>query len=94
VNFYPWSQIMPSTFRRARAFATTALLSIAVALPSAAQTAGTATITGIVTDTSGAVIPNATVNITNTDTAAARTLQTNSDGSYPPHFCNLVTTKW
>jgi hypothetical protein len=86
VNFYPWSQIMPSTFRRARAFATTALLSIAVALPSAAQTAGTATITGIVTDTSGAVIPNATVNITNTDTAAARTLQTNSDGSYSATF--------
>jgi Carboxypeptidase regulatory-like domain len=50
------------------------------------QTAGTGTITGTVTDSSGAVIPNATVVITNTDTGVARTIQTNSDGSYTATF--------
>ena len=50
------------------------------------QTAGTGTITGVVTDTSGAAIPNATVVITNTDTGASRTIQTNNDGSYTATF--------
>jgi hypothetical protein len=50
------------------------------------QTAGTGTITGTVTDTSGAAIANATVKITNTDTGAVRTVQTNSDGTYTAAF--------
>jgi Carboxypeptidase regulatory-like domain len=50
------------------------------------QTAGTGTITGVVTDTSGAAIPNATVVITNTDTGVSRTTQTNGDGSYTATF--------
>jgi Carboxypeptidase regulatory-like domain/TonB dependent receptor len=50
------------------------------------QTAGTGTITGVVTDSSGAVIPNATVVITNTDTGASRTIRTNNDGSYTATF--------
>jgi Carboxypeptidase regulatory-like domain len=50
------------------------------------QTAGTGTITGVVTDSSGAAIPNATVVITNTDTGASRTIQTNGDGSYTATF--------
>ncbi len=54
--------------------------------PCPAQTAGTATITGEVTDTSGAAIPNATVVITNTDTGAVRTIASNSDGSYTATF--------
>src|ERR1700761_7035330 len=74
------------TSRCTRAFASTVLLLISAALTCAGQTAGTGTITGIVTDTSGAVIPNATVEITNTDTGAVRTLQTNSDGSYTATF--------
>ena len=62
------------------------LLIAAAACPSPGQTAGTGTITGVVTDTSGATIPNATVVITNTDTAVSRTIQTNSDGSYTATF--------
>jgi hypothetical protein len=44
-----------------------------------AQSAGTATVQGTVSDPTGAAIPNATVTITNTETGAART--TTSDGS-------------
>src|ERR1700677_4374941 len=68
--------------RKALTFAVACLL----AAGSRGQTAGTGTITGTVTDSSGAVIPNATVVITNTDTGVARTIQTNSDGSYTATF--------
>jgi hypothetical protein len=54
----------------------------AFALPGGAQTAGTGTIAGTVTDASGAIIPGASVVITDTDTGAVRTLTTNSDGQY------------
>jgi Carboxypeptidase regulatory-like domain len=46
-----------------------------------AQTA-TGTILGTITDTSGAVIPNASVTITNKSTAAARRLAANSEGLF------------
>ena len=52
------------------------LIASAATLSSPGQTAGTGTITGVVTDTSGAAIANATVVITNTDTSVARTIQT------------------
>ena len=42
----------------------------------------TATISGTVKDSSGAVIPNATVNLTNTGTNVAHKVQSASDGSY------------
>ena len=48
-------------------------------LPASAQTAGTASIQGTVTDPTGAAIPNAKVTLTNTDTGTAR--NTVSDGS-------------
>ena len=41
-----------------------------------------ATIVGTVTDSSGAVVPNATITITNTDTGLGRSLPTNGDGQY------------
>ena len=41
-----------------------------------------ATITGQVTDSTGAIIPNATVVITNTATSLERTVQTNAEGFY------------
>jgi hypothetical protein len=41
-----------------------------------------ATIVGTVTDSSGAVVPNATITITNTDTGLGRNLPTNGDGQY------------
>ncbi len=45
-----------------------------------AQTFGT--IEGQVKDTSGAVVPNASVTVTNTETNVTRTSQTNNDGAY------------
>jgi hypothetical protein len=42
----------------------------------------TGTITGTVTDSSGAVIPNATLTITNPETAATRTVTANDQGLY------------
>lgn len=42
----------------------------------------TGTISGVVTDPSGAVVPNATVTITNSETGLSRTATTNSSGEY------------
>jgi hypothetical protein len=72
--------------RKGLTLALAAMLIAFAATSSSGQTAGTGTITGVVTDTSGAAIPNATVVITNTDTGVSRTIQTNSDGSYTATF--------
>jgi hypothetical protein len=53
-----------------------------------AQSTTVSQISGIVQDASGAAIPEASVTITNTDTAAVRTTVTSADGSYT--FTNLV----
>ena len=42
----------------------------------------TATLTGVVTDPNGAVIPNATVTATNKATNLSRTVSTNGEGVY------------
>lgn len=47
-----------------------------------AQTTGSGTITGTVVDTSGAVVPNASVMVTNTSTGAITRLVTNPSGIY------------
>jgi len=47
-----------------------------------AQSAGTAALTGTVTDASGAVVPNVSVTVTNTETGLARAATTGADGSY------------
>src|SRR3982750_4649519 len=59
-------------------------LVVAVALlpRSAAAQAVTGTILGTVTDTTGAVMPGATVTLTHTGTGLSRTLVTNADGEY------------
>lgn len=44
--------------------------------------ANTADVVGTVTDVSGAVVPNATVSLTNTGTGVAQTLQTSGSGDY------------
>ncbi len=54
--------------------------------PLYAQTAGNAPISGTVTDASGAVVPNAPVEIINTDTGAHRSLTTSSEGTYTSTF--------
>ena len=47
-----------------------------------AQTAVTGALSGVVADASGAVVPNATVTITNTGTGATQTVNTNAEGRY------------
>src|SRR5580658_3759233 len=62
-----------------------ALLSIvfAACMPSLmAQSAGTSALSGVVTDPSGAAIPNATVTIASNATGQSRTASTGADGSY------------
>jgi Carboxypeptidase regulatory-like domain len=49
---------------------------------SAATFAQQATIVGTVTDPSGAVVPNVTVTVTDTDTGVAHVIPTNNDGQY------------
>jgi len=58
-----------------------AALILTVAVPPA-QAQSTSTIQGTVTDQSGAVVPNATVKVTNTNTSDTRTVQTDSAGNY------------
>ena len=53
-----------------------------LATPAAALAQATGQINGIVTDTSGAVLPGVTVEATNTATGAVRTAITGADGFY------------
>jgi hypothetical protein len=56
------------------------------ALAGRAQTSGNGNIVGTVTDPSGAIVPNASVTVTNTDTGVARKLTTDSAGIYTASF--------
>lgn len=47
-----------------------------------AQTASTGALAGTITDSSGAVVPNATLTLTNVDTRQTRTTTTITDGTY------------
>ncbi|HLH42472.1 MAG TPA: TonB-dependent receptor, partial [Bryobacteraceae bacterium] len=62
------------------------LLMAVLSAASWAQTAGSAAIQGTVTDPAGAIVPNATVVIHNTETNIDRTLQTNEAGIYAAPF--------
>jgi len=72
--------------KRLYALASTALLIFAMVLPSHAQNAALGNIAGDVRDTAGAVIPGATVVITNVGTGASRTVTTNGEGHYAATF--------
>ena len=72
--------------KRLLALVLTAIFAVFAPSPTTAQTAGTGTIAGTVTDASGAIVPGANVVITNTDTGAARTVTTNSSGEYTSTF--------
>ena len=61
-------------------------LSSVVAVSAYAQTAALGNIAGIVRDSSGAIVPGATVTVTNSQTGAARTLTTDSEGHYAASF--------
>jgi hypothetical protein len=72
--------------KRLFALATAAVFAVCAALPSHAQTAGNGSISGTVTDASGAVVPNAPVVITDTDTGVTRTIATDGAGAYTASF--------
>src|SRR5687768_12369031 len=60
-------------------------------LPAAAAQTVTGTIHGTVIDTSGGVLPGATVTVRNTDTGAERTVVANDSGFYSAPFVQLGT---
>ncbi|QHN04935.1 TonB-dependent receptor [Granulicella sp. WH15] len=72
-------------FKRFKTLAITAIFAAAAhsALP---QTSGVGNITGTVTDTSGAVVPGASVVVIDTDTGVTRNLTTNGAGEYNASF--------
>jgi hypothetical protein len=51
-----------------------------------AQTAVTGGLSGVVADSTGAIVPNATVTIVNTTTGDTRVLTTNAEGRYVASF--------
>ena len=73
----------PSAMAGALTFLFVFLLFAAVGL---AQNAGSATITGTVTDATRAVVPGATVAVRNTDTGIERKMQTSDAGLYSAAF--------
>jgi hypothetical protein len=72
--------------KRLLALASAAALLLSPAMPSSAQSTGSGTITGTVTDTTGAVVPAAAVLITDTDTNVSRTTATDGAGTYVAPF--------
>ncbi|GGA59307.1 hypothetical protein GCM10011507_08380 [Edaphobacter acidisoli] len=73
IRFIPWSLLA------------TLLLAAGFAAPAMAQLT-TATLIGTVTDSTGAVVPNATVTVTQTDTNFTRTVTTKADGTFRDEF--------
>src|ERR1044072_7338308 len=63
------------------------LLSLVLSLQAFAQTATTSSISGLVTDPEGGVIPNATVTLKDRSTQLERTATTNDEGRYV--FANI-----
>jgi hypothetical protein len=57
-------------------------LALSLALPAVAYAQAVGTITGVVTDPSGASVPGVTVEVTNTATGLTRTAVTGADGHY------------
>jgi outer membrane receptor protein involved in Fe transport len=91
--------MFPSFVHLAKGFGISVLVVIAMALPVVSQTQmTTGTIQGTVTDTNGAVVPGASVEIKNLDTNLTRTLTTDDGGRYvalalPPGPYSVTVTK-
>jgi len=64
-----------------RSRAATVLWLLILALPAMAQRT-TGSVVGIITDTSGAIVPNAEITVTNVDTGITRTAASESTGNY------------
>ena len=86
VKFLPSIHFQKAT-NKARSFAASVVLAVTLcvlwsAIPAAAQAAGEGSLQGTVTDSSGAVITNATVTATNVATSISTTRTTTSAGFY------------
>src|SRR5579862_9503626 len=66
--------------RQIRAHSAALVVLLLVTIPAFAQSNGT--ILGVVRDASGAVVPDASVTITNSETALSRSVTTSSDGAF------------
>ncbi len=80
------------------AIAVVLLAALASIAPAWAQTASTALVLGTVTDAAGAVVPGATVDLTNTATNETKRITTNAEGQYafpnvPPGTYTLKISK-
>lgn len=85
----------PATRNRRLAVALFAILgaSLLCTTPSFAQSITTGDITGTVTDPTGAVIPGASLTLTNTQTNTSKQVTTGADGTYRFAFVNPGTYK-
>src|SRR5436305_11266969 len=70
------------SMKRLGLWATAIALLLGMATFSIAQSIVSGDLTGTVTDPTGAVVPNVTVTVTNTQTGEARTSTTNANGIY------------
>ena len=77
------SVILLSGNKQFRASWPVALVLLLIASPLFSQVIPTGTISGVVKDSSGASVPNATVTAVNTDSNALRTTTTGDDGERP-----------
>jgi len=78
---------MISTFaKRLLVIAGATVLCLSSVLPVSGQTAATGTISGTITDNSGAVVPNASISVINTDTGATRNITSSASGEYSSTF--------
>ena len=74
------------------------ILLLASAVPAGAQVASAGQVSGVVTDKTGAVVPGATVTLTDTATQVGRTSSSNAAGQYlfvnvPPGKYNITVVK-
>src|SRR6185312_11457498 len=72
--------------RRLLALASAAAFALCPAISLRAQTAAAGTITGTVTDSGGAIVPKASVVVTDTDTGVVHTTATTDAGAYNQPF--------
>jgi outer membrane receptor protein involved in Fe transport len=87
------SRALPSLAKRSLSARVLALATVCVLLFGFAgqmhAQLSTATMFGTITDTTGAVVPNATITLVQTDTNFTRTFPTKADGSYHEEFLPL-----
>src|SRR3981081_3777931 len=79
----PLAKFLRSPMKRLLILLTLVTCFVVLLVPSASAQFESASILGYVRDSSGAILPNATVTLTNQETSLAQTAKTNSEGSYP-----------